>query len=256
MKKHITQRIKTTFWVLLVTGVAALSLTAARLQADGVIERVEAEIVVPDETNTLILPDEIIGMVTKKFGPLKNLTPDMVDMRSIETYLTTHPYVRKAHVFVGASGSLVLQLHQRVPVMRLVDNGGRHWYIDKDTVMMPVSKQFVARVPLVNGDFPSTTHARNWPMTNLFAITDEMHEDEFLNYLVDQIYVEKKDKIWLIPRLGPSRILIGDGKDLADKSYRIRKFYKEALPAAGWNAYSYIDTRFAGQIVARKKLNL
>lgn len=256
MKKNLTQRIKTSLWLLFVAGLAALSLTAARFQAEGVIQRVEAEIVVPDETNTLILPEEVISMVTKKFGPMKDLTPDMIDMRSIETYLTTHPYVRDAEVFVGASGSLVLQLHQRVPVMRLVDNSGKHWYIDRDTVMMPVSKQFVARVPLVNGDFPVTTKAQTWPMKNLFSITDEMQHDEFLNYLVDQIYVEKKDKIWLIPRLGPSRILVGDGSNLEDKSYRIRKFYKEALPVAGWNAYSYIDTRFEGQIVARKKMNL
>jgi hypothetical protein len=36
---------------------------------------------------------------------------------------------------------------------------------------------------------------------------------------------------------------------------RITKFYKKALPAEGWDAYSYIDTRFAGQIVAKRRLN-
>jgi cell division protein FtsQ len=73
--------------------------------------------------------------------------------------------------------------------------------------------------------------------------------------LIDQIYVETPAKIWLVPRLGPSRILLGDASDLESKVERITKFYRKALPAAGWETYSYIDTRFAGQIVAKKRLN-
>jgi hypothetical protein len=82
-----------------------------------------------------------------------------------------------------------------------------------------------------------------------------LQENEFMASLIDQIYVESTDKIWLVPRLGPSRILIGNTNDLEDKADRIHKFYKKALPSTGWDTYSYIDTRFAGQIVAKKRLN-
>lgn len=255
MKGISKHRVKAFLWLVLLTVLTGITLTAARFQAVALIAGVEAEVVLLDKGNNLILPEEFVSMVTKKFGPMTGLPIDMVDMRGIEAFLLTNPYVRQADVYLGASGKLVLNLHQRVPLMRVVDNSGRHWYIDTDTVMMPVSSHFTARVPLVNGDFPATVNVKEWPVNDLFKIAAMLQDDEFMGSLIDQIYVESTEKIWLVPRLGPSRILLGNTEDLEDKADRIMKMYKQALPATGWDAYSYIDTRFAGQIVAKKRLN-
>ncbi len=255
MKKLNTHRIKAFLWLVLLAVLTGITLTAARYQAGALIKGVEAEVVLLDKGNNLIQPEEFVKMVAKKFGPMEGLPVDMVDMRSVEAFLLTNPYIRQADVYLGAQGKLILNLHQRQPLMRIVDNSGRHWYIDRDTVLMPVSNRFAARVPLVNGDFPATTDARQWPVADLFRISELLQEDDFMGSLIDQIYMESKEKIWLVPRLGPTRILIGNTSDLEDKAERIEKMYKEALPAAGWDAYSYIDTRFAGQIVAKRKLN-
>lgn len=242
-------------WLVLLAVLTGITLTAARFQADALIAGVEAEVMLLEKGNNLILPEEFVEMVTKKFGPMKGLPIDMVDMRSIEEYLMTNPYVRQVDVYLGANGNLVLNLHQRMPLMRVVDNSGKHWYVDTDTVMMPVSRHFTARVPLVNGDFPATTDVKKWPVDDLFRITNLLQEDEFMGSLIDQIYVESTDKIWLVPRLGPSRILIGGTDELEDKADRIQRLYKKALPSTGWDTYIYIDTRFAGQIVAKKRIN-
>jgi cell division protein FtsQ len=255
MKKLSKHHIKTYAWLVLLTVLTGVTLTAARFQADELITGVEAEVVLLDKGNNLIQPEEFVTMVAKKFGPMKGLPIDMVDMRSVEEYLLTNPYVRQADVYLGANGTLMMTLHQRMPLMRVVDNSGRHWYIDTDTVMMPVSRFFTARVPLVNGDFPATTDVKQWPVDDLFRITEMLQEDEFMGSLIDQVYVEAPEKIWLVPRMGPTRILIGNTNELEDKAERIQKMYKEALPATGWDTYSYIDTRFAGQVVAKKRLN-
>jgi cell division protein FtsQ len=249
------QRIKAFIWVVLLTGLAGITLTAARFQADALIQGVEADVVLLKSGNNLIQPDDFVRMVSKKFGPMKGLPIDMVDMRSVEAYLMTNPYIRKADVYLGASGKLILHLQQRQPVLRIVDNNGQHWYVDTDTVRMPVSEYFTARVPLVNGDFPVTGDIHQWPVGQLYEIVTALKEDEFMSSLIDQIYVESTEKIWLIPRMGPSRILIGNTDGLEDKVDRIQKFYKDALPTTGWDTYAYIDTRFAGQIVAKKRVN-
>jgi cell division protein FtsQ len=255
MKKLNKHNIKAYVWLVLLAVLTGITLTAARFQAGALITGVEAEVVLLEKGNNLILPEEFVSMVAKKFGPMKGLPVDMVDMRAVEAYLLTNPYVRNADVYLASSGKLVLNLHQRMPLMRVVDNNGRHWYIDTDTVLMPVSRHFTARVPLVNGDFPATTDVKKWPVEDLFKITALLQEDEFMGSLIDQIYVESTEKIWLVPRLGPSRILLGNANDLEDKAERIQKLYKKALPSTGWDAYSYIDTRFAGQIVAKKRVN-
>jgi cell division protein FtsQ len=248
-------RIKAFLWVVFLTVLAGLTLTAARYQEKNLISEVKAEVVLLDKGNNLIQPEEFEKLVAKKFGPMKGLSIDMVDMRAIEDFLALNPYIRKADVYLGASGRLVLNLHQRIPLMRIVDNSGHHWYVDTDTVRMPVSTHFTARVPLVNGNFPVSPDCKQWPMKDLYAISSMLREDDFMGPLIDQIYVESPQKIWLVPRLGPSRILLGTTDDLESKVERITKFYKKALPAEGWDAYSYIDTRFAGQIVAKRRLN-
>jgi cell division protein FtsQ len=255
MKKLNKHHLKTFLWLVLLTVLTGITLTAARFQAESVIKGLEAEVVLLDKGNNLIQPEEFVAMVVKKFGPMEGLPIDMVDMRGIEEYILTNPYIKQADVYLGASGKLMLNLHQRVSLMRIVDNSGKHWYIDTDTVRMPVSRFFTARVPLVNGDFPVTADVKQWPVDQLFDITMMLHEDEFMGSLIDQIFMESPDKIWLVPRLGPSRILVGNTDLLEDKAERIQKFYKKALPSTGWDTYSYIDTRFAGQIVAKKRVN-
>jgi cell division protein FtsQ len=255
MKKPNKSLFKVVGWLTFLVVLCGLTISAARFQASGVIKEVRAEVELLDKGNNLIQPESFEKLVLKKYGQLKGKPIDQVDMRSIEAFLLTNPYIRDADVFLGASGVLMLKLHQRIPLMRVVDNSGKHWYIDTDTVRMPVSSHFTARVPLVNGDFPSTSNVKTWPVNDLFAIGSVLQDDDFMRSLVDQIYVEGSGKIWLVPRLGPSRILIGDANDLESKVERITKFYQKALPSAGWDTYAYIDTRFAGQIVAKKRLN-
>ncbi len=255
MKKENKQRIKTFFWLILLGALAGVTLMAARFQTEEVIVGVEAEVLLLDKGNNLILPEDIVKSVVKKFGPIEKLPIDLVDMRSIEQFLLTSPYVKEARVFLGANGKLNLSIRQRMPIMRIVDNAGTHYYIDADTVRMPVSRNFTARVPLVNGNFPSTKDVKTWPIQTLFDVTLMLQEDEFMGSLVDQIYVESKENVWLVPRLGPAKILISSTGDLEDQAERIQKFYKKALPSIGWDTYSYIDTRFAGQVVAKKRLN-
>ena len=252
ISKH---RIKTFLWLVMLAGLTGVTLTAARFQTDAVITDLKTEVQLLDKGNNLILPEEVEEMVVKKFGPIKGIPVDLVDMRGIEAYLKTNVYVRDADVYLGASGTLMLNLHQRMPLMRVVDNQDRHWYIDADTVLMPVSGRFTARVPLVNGNFPATKNVRDWPVDDLFRIAHVLQENEFMGLLIDQIYMESPDMIWLVPRLGPSKILIGDTNELEDKADRIQRLYTQALPLKGWDAYTYIDTRIAGQIVAKKRLN-
>ena len=255
MKKNNKQRIKAFFWLVILAGLTVVTLMAARFQAEAVITGVEAEVLLLDKGNNLILPEDIVRTVVKKFGPLDKLPIDLVDMRSIEEFLLTSPYVKEASVFLGASGKLILSIRQRMPIMRIVDNSGTHWYVDADTVRMPVSRNFTARVPLVNGYFPVTKDVKTWPVESLFKVALMLDENEFMGSLIDQMFMETKDKIWLVPRMGPAKIVITTTGDLEDQAERIQKFYKEALPSMGWDTYEYIDSRFAGQIVAKKRLN-
>src|SRR5678809_1313159 len=149
MIKDNKQRIKAFICLVFLVVLTGITLMAAKFQAEEVIRSVGAEVILLDKGNNLIMPEDIVKTVTKQFGHLEGLSIDKVDMQGIEQFLMISPYVKEASVFLGASGKLTLSIRQRMPIMRVVDNQGTHWYIDADTVRMPVSRNFTARVPLV-----------------------------------------------------------------------------------------------------------
>src|SRR5688572_4104500 len=108
MNKTNKQQLKTFFWLVLLAGLSVVTLMAARFQSEEVISAVEAEVLLLDKGNNLILPEDIVKTVVKKFGPLEKLPIDLVDMRSVEQFLLTSPYVKEARVFLGANGKLTL----------------------------------------------------------------------------------------------------------------------------------------------------
>src|SRR6186997_324145 len=137
MKKPGKSFFKVVGWLTFLVVLCGLTISAARFQASGVIREVRAEVELLEKGNNLIQPESFEKLVLKKYGQLKGKPIHEVDMRSIEEFLLTNPYIRQADVYLGSSGVLMLNLHQRLPLMRVVDNSGRHWYIDTDTVRMP-----------------------------------------------------------------------------------------------------------------------
>ncbi|MEO5907280.1 MAG: hypothetical protein ABIQ11_11175, partial [Saprospiraceae bacterium] len=106
MKRNNRQRIKAFFWLVLMAVLTGITLMAARFQSEEIITEVVAEVLLLEEGNNLILPEDIVKTVVKKFGPLEELPIDLVDMRAIEQFLLTSPYVKEARVFLGSNGKL------------------------------------------------------------------------------------------------------------------------------------------------------
>ena len=57
----------------------------------------------------------------------------------------------------------------------------------------------------------------------------------------------------LVPRIGGQRILLGDGTELAQRFEKLRIFYEQGIPQAGWRNYARIDLRYADQVVCTKR---
>ncbi len=175
---------------------------------------------------------------------IKNLRSDQ-----IESYLSEHPYVKKAICYHDPYGRVVLQLDLRTP--RFLVLGNENFYVDEVGFRMPANPGMPAYVPVVSG---RVTNAML--QGELFELVSFIAGNEFWNAQIQQIHVRNDLKIELVPRIGEAVILLGDADDFQLKLDRLFRLYQQAFNVMGWNGYSMLDLRFNNQVVAVKKEGL
>ncbi|HRF78735.1 MAG TPA: hypothetical protein PL070_01480 [Flavobacteriales bacterium] len=189
-----------------------------------------------------------------------------VDVTAIEERLKSIPCVAKAEVYHTMDGKLHARVQQRVPVVRVFNQDGNSFYIDREGWTMPTSTNYTARVLVVTGHLnePGAIHGvysvyANDSLEQRFR-SDDIHRlamfisaDPFWNALIDQVVVTAEGEFELIPRVGAQRVLLGDGSELAQRFEKLQIFYEKGIPKADWRRYARIDLRYADQVVCTKR---
>jgi cell division protein FtsQ len=97
-------------------------------------------------------------------------------------------------------------------------------------------------------------------LTKLVTFVELVEADDFWTSQIVQINVLGSDvgawqepQLELVPRVGSHIILLGtlDGDETA-KLRKLRLFYSEGMPHAGWDSVSYINIKYKDQIVCTK----
>ena len=180
-----------------------------------------------------------------------------IDLKDIENKVKKHPYVDEVNAYFEIDGELNIEVTQKSPVMRIIPARGEGYYLDEDTLKLPLSRYYTARVIVANGFIPErigyeVDTAEHELTKDLFAMANFINQDKFWKSQITQIYVDQQEEIWLIPRVGFHKILVGDAHDLERKFKNLRIFYKEGLNKIGWNNYDTINLKFKNQIVCTK----
>jgi cell division protein FtsQ len=69
---------------------------------------------------------------------------------------------------------------------------------------------------------------------------------------IEQLYVDTKGDIEMVPRVGDHKIILGDADSLQTKFRNLLIFYKKAMPKVGWGTYKTINLKYANQVVCEK----
>ena len=251
--KHIAKRI---MWIVLGFSLAALSIAAVELKKSMFITGIEVEVVLLEEGNNLVTPDDILAGIAQTFGHVEEIPVEELDAQHMEEVLMENPFMKKVDVYADAHQKLHVRAEQREPMMRIMDPVGGDYYIDREGVRIPVSRHYTVRVPIANGNVPEMDEPRineeSGPvLKSLYAIARKIHGDRFLKPLVDQVYIDRQQQVILVPKLGVKEIIVGDSTQLEDKIERLKIFYKEAISGFAWEKYKQMDLRYAGQVICR-----
>lgn len=206
------------------------------------------EIVVRDslEKHFVNEADLLSFLKRDKFSPLERPL-DAINTDSIEKRLARNEMIAKVEAYKTPSGKIKLEVTQKMPILRVM-TADESYYIDHNGTTMPISRRYVAQVPIVTG-YVEKEFARN----ELYKFALFLRENAFWDNQIEQICVFPNRDVELIPRLGRFRIVLGPLTDFEEKLHKLKLFYDQAIPKVGWEKYSVINLEYKNQIVCTKK---
>jgi len=253
--------------MMLIAAVAGLAFTAGKQQE--VTCRDLIITVSYEDEHVFITREKVDEWIFRQFGNIRSLKLSQVPLHRIETALNDAPEVHKAEVYATPDGYVYAHVQQRRPIARVINNRGEGFYFDSRGKLMPLSGEFIARVPVFSGNINFTYDGyfyKTLPEINdsvgldmnqellqsMYRLAKTIDENTFWKHMTEQVYVDSL-QFTLIPKIGEQNILLGDGNRPAEKLHNMFLFYREGIAKVGWNKYEAFDLRFAGQVVAKRK---
>lgn len=177
----------------------------------------------------------------------------------------SNPYLESAHVYATIDGIIRIEVAQRNPVVRVINYNNEHFYIDNKGGFMPIGDDYSTRVPVASGFIFDRMTQRSLafavPMVDttskpileqVYEVAGFIQKDGFWNSQIEQIYVNQKFEIELVPRVGNHTILLGNSENLQTKMDNLLMFYQEGASKLGWQSYSKLNLKFANQVVCTR----
>lgn len=210
---------------------------------------------ISDTLSSRFVTDADVRHVVQKVVPeLQGYPIDAVNTRKIEATLEENPYIRAAEVCKDVSGTLSVYIEQRIPLLRIMPEGRKGFYLDMEAQILPLSRQYVPHILVVSG-FIDKSHrdgsARDF--TQLYNFSKYLAFHPLWKEQIVQVYVDKNGSVELVPRVGAHQILLGELDDWKVKMDNLELLYKQGFTRYGWNTYGKINLKYQNQIICTKR---
>lgn len=242
-------------WLISLAGVVVLlSFINVKKQT---VKCTDIKIIIPGADN-FIEREEIDEILKQDQGVLLGRNLENINIHQIEKKLQSNPYIGFAKVYVDMDGVLHIEVKQRQPIVRILNENGQDFYIDNDGLKMPISANFTANVLVATGHISEVFGSRVDTLhtqlgRDLYKTAQYIKKDTLWDSQIEQIVVDQKNDITLIPRVGNQRIILGNADSLEKKMKNLLLFYKKAMPQVGWDTYKTINIKYTNQIVCEKR---
>ena len=249
---------KPIFLVLFVlSAIWLISFSIAKKQSN-LAELIDMKIYALSSGDDLIDEEDVLTTIERSFGHrLVGVSIGGLNVERIERVLKNDPFIQNANVHIDAKNVIHIVIHQREPLIRVIDKNGLNYYLDFEGEKMPLSDHFTARVIVATGNIPPHDPGyleRDENIINhLFRLTRFIQNDKLLKPLIEQVHIDKDNEFVLVPKLGNQKIYFGAYENVDNKIFRLKTFYKEAMPRMGWQKYKTINLKNNNQVVCQKR---
>jgi len=185
---------------------------------------------------------------------------EAIDMDSLKSVLSKHPYIYKLSVVSNIGSKLFIQLIQVKPIMHVFTENEEQYFIDDSGKFLPFSSKIKDKTVIVNGNIrekfkPEKSLAVDTPKTPLehvYVMVKHFNTNDFLKAQFEQIYITKDKDIELIPVYGNHLVLLSNSKDIEKKMRELVELYKYELNREGWDKYKILNLKYKNRIIGVK----
>jgi cell division protein FtsQ len=213
---------------------------------------------------------DIEKLIKSRGDSIKGEPKACLNVTELERALNSHADIANAEVSVSIDGKVKVEITQRKPIVRIINETGDSYYMDDEGKLMPLSDKYTAKVLIANGKIPesygkhykqtmediakdSAVKARSM-LDEVFAMATYIEGNQFWRAQIQQIYINEDKEMELVPMVGNQKIIFGDTTAMDEKFQKLLTFYAQGLNTTGWwNKYSTINLKFKNQIVCTKK---
>lgn len=243
MKRLIQNIILLVLASMLVAGI----LWARSRKADELCRRVKVEIVNSDSTQ-FVTEQGVMGELAQSGIKVVGKPMWQINAARIEEVLGKSEYLENVECVKARDGQLLIRASQLVPVMRVFDGDGVSYYVNAAGKRMNASAFYHSDVPVVQGHF-----TQHFPPTRLLPLVSYVEHDSLLRTLVTMYTVRDSNNVFLVPSIYGHVVNMGPVEDIENKFEKLKLFYREVMPAKGWETYDTISVKWSHQVVATRR---
>ncbi len=208
------------------------------------------------DNNFFVDENEILAIMTNNGKEYLVGEPiNEIPLRKLEQRILRNPFINYTQVYKDVEGNLQVEIDQEYPVARVI-HGKHNFYISRTGKILPVSKKYTARVPIIEGPYSgvfSSLKTINVPgYEGYLDLLLYIENDEFLKSQITGIILNTRGELTLCTLVGNHKIEMGMPTELESKFKSINIFYTQILPAKGWNTYRKVNLKYQNQIICEK----
>lgn len=277
MKRGLKIALSAIVWVAIVAYLIWSGNLGERKRAEAYVHGVEIKIKDSSEISIIRTSDVERWIKSAGLYPVDKHI-DSVPLAKISDAVASHDFVKMVRTSVGLNGTVYITVSQRKPIMRVITDNGYDFYYTEDGYIVPAGRHSAHYVPVVTGRFPmpfptsfsgplggdKDDKEKNSDINYIFIyklinFVRYIEDNEFWNAQIVQINVlprsagQSEPEIELIPRVGNQVILLGSLDGYERRLDKLMTFYRKVAPAEGWDRWSYINLKYDGQVVCRKR---
>ncbi len=261
MLKKVVTYILLGIAVLIFCGYFAAASILARKGAREVMCTDVSVRILDSAVNRFVSSGDIRSILTSSAVTPIGRPRDEINLHDIENLLNSRSAIRKSDASLANDGILDISITQRRPVIR-IQTGSGAFYIDDTGYIFPWVSTFTSYVPIVSGHIPVRLEEgyrgvpeetdRKW-VGQIISLAQWLDRHPMWESLIQQIYVEDNGDIVFYTSVGDQKIIFGAIEDIDYKFAKLNAYYKQIVPAYGWEKYSTVNLKFSDQIVCTER---
>lgn len=217
--------------------------------------------------NTFLTENELFTRLKRAGFLFDNQQQSELKVAAIEQFIKKMTEVKNVSVYTKIGSQWKIDVSLRRPIARIYNRYNETYYLDENGFVLNPSTSHTARVIVVTGNIPDRKNEGSIgqfinneslksirKLDDVYRISNYVCNDPLMQSLIGQIHLKKSGDFVLIPLVGGQKIIFGpadNDKEVAEKFYRLKVFYKEAIPYEGWNKYDEINLKYKKQIVCK-----